>query len=90
MIQGGFCIPVGLFIYGLIAEKHVFWFVPVLGTAIAGAGIMAYFVRTASLPCTSSQEASSMVSHIIDTDTPGKPKTIADTRVTHRQLYKPT
>ncbi|MCJ1381871.1 hypothetical protein MMC17_004983 [Xylographa soralifera] len=41
-------IPIGLFLYGWTAEKHVFWFVPILGTAIAGAGIMAYFVRIAS------------------------------------------
>ena len=50
MIPGGFCIPIGLFVYGWTAEKHVFWFVPILGTAIAGAGIMAYFVRIASSP----------------------------------------
>ncbi|MCJ1391882.1 hypothetical protein MMC18_004749 [Xylographa bjoerkii] len=27
MIPGGFCIPIGLFLYGWTAEKHVFWFV---------------------------------------------------------------
>jgi len=48
MIPGGFCIPIGLFMYGWTAEKHVFWFVPILGTAFAGAGIMAYFVGIVS------------------------------------------
>ena len=46
MILGGFCIPVGLFIYGWTAEKKVFWFVPIFGTAFIGAGIMAYIVSS--------------------------------------------
>ncbi|KAL9122801.1 MAG: hypothetical protein Q9187_000646 [Circinaria calcarea] len=43
MIPGGFCIPVGLFIYGWTAEKHVFWLVPILGTSFVGVGIMTFF-----------------------------------------------
>ena len=42
LIPDSFCILVSLFTYGWTAEKHVFWFVAILGTAIAGAGIMAY------------------------------------------------
>ena len=90
MIPGGFCIPVGLFIYGWTAEKHVFWFVPILGTAIAGAGIMAYFVRTASPARTSCEEVFSTVSYAIGIDVSGKSKLIANTIATRRHVYKPT
>lgn len=44
MIPGAFFIPVGLFIYGWTAEKHVFWFVPILGTGFVGFGILATFM----------------------------------------------
>ena len=44
MIPGGLCTPVGFFIYGWTAEKHVFWLVPILATSLIGAGVMAYFV----------------------------------------------
>lgn len=79
MIPGGFCIPIGLFIYGWTAEKHVFWFVPLLGTALAGAGIMAYFVRIASsadlTSPRSSHKAFSKVSHTTETDVSGSVST---------------
>ncbi|CAD6591008.1 MAG: hypothetical protein ASARMPREDX12_004888 [Alectoria sarmentosa] len=44
MIPCGLCTPVGFFIYGWTAEKHVFWVVPILGTSLIGAGVMAYFI----------------------------------------------
>lgn len=44
MIPGGLFTPVGFFIYGWTAEKQVFWLVPILGTSLIGAGVMAYFV----------------------------------------------
>lgn len=44
MIPGGLCTPIGFFIYGWTAEKHVFWLAPILGTSLIGAGVMAYFV----------------------------------------------
>ncbi|CAD6576900.1 MAG: hypothetical protein ASARMPRED_007937 [Alectoria sarmentosa] len=44
MIPCGLCTPVGFFIYGWSAEKHVFWLVPILGTSLIGAGVMAYFI----------------------------------------------
>ncbi|RHZ53904.1 MFS transporter [Aspergillus thermomutatus] len=50
MIVGGIAIPVGLFIYGWTADKHVFWFVPILGTAFVGFGFIAYFVSSLPLP----------------------------------------
>ena len=33
MIPGAACVPIGLFIYGWTADKHVFWIVPIIGTA---------------------------------------------------------
>ncbi|CAF9937179.1 hypothetical protein IMSHALPRED_011047 [Imshaugia aleurites] len=44
MIPGGLCTPIGFFIYGWTAEKHVFWLAPILGTSLIGAGVMAYFI----------------------------------------------
>ena len=44
MIVGTPPIPIGLFIYGWTAEKHVFWFVPIFGTALVGVGLLATFV----------------------------------------------
>ncbi|PHH74100.1 hypothetical protein CDD82_5100 [Ophiocordyceps australis] len=44
MIVGGIAIPVGFFIYGWTAEYHVFWLVPILGTAFVGFGFIAYFM----------------------------------------------
>lgn len=35
MIPGSFLIPIGLFIYGWTADKHVFWIVPILGTGMS-------------------------------------------------------
>lgn len=37
-------IPGGLLLYGWTAEKSVFWFIPMIGTAIVGVGIMFVFV----------------------------------------------
>ncbi|MCJ1380902.1 hypothetical protein MMC17_004011 [Xylographa soralifera] len=44
IIPGAFLVPVGLFVYGWAAEKHVFWLVPVLGTSLVGMGTMATFM----------------------------------------------
>jgi len=46
MIPGALCVPVGLFIYGWTAQYHVFWFVPIFGTAFVGIGLIATFVRS--------------------------------------------
>ncbi|KAI0881308.1 MFS general substrate transporter [Annulohypoxylon maeteangense] len=40
MIPGAILIPVGLFIYGWTAEKHMHWIVPDIGIAILGCGII--------------------------------------------------
>ena len=46
MIPGAMFIPIGLFLYGWTAEKHVFWLVPIIGTMFVGLGIIAVFVST--------------------------------------------
>ncbi|PWY69647.1 CefM protein [Aspergillus sclerotioniger CBS 115572] len=46
MILGGICLPVGLFVYGWTAKSHVFWFIPILGTAIFGFGFIVFFMPT--------------------------------------------
>jgi hypothetical protein len=45
MIPGAMLIPIGLFLYGWTADKHVFWFVPILGSSLVGLGLLATFVR---------------------------------------------
>ena len=44
MIFGAPAIPIGLFIYGWTADKHIFWFVPIFGTSLVGIGLLATFV----------------------------------------------
>jgi MFS family permease len=44
MIPGALCIPIGLFIYGWTAQYHVFWFVPIFGSAFVGIGLISTFV----------------------------------------------
>ena len=44
MVPGGLCIPIGLFLYGWTADKHVFWIAPIIGTALVGVGLIAIFV----------------------------------------------
>ncbi len=39
-----FLVPIGLFIYGWTAEKHVHWIVPIIGTAFVGVGLLATFM----------------------------------------------
>ncbi|KAK6859668.1 hypothetical protein PG995_003304 [Apiospora arundinis] len=41
---GGIIMPIGFFIYGWTAEKHVHWIVPIIGTAIIGVGNMIIFM----------------------------------------------
>ena len=48
MIPGAVLIPIGLFVYGWTAEKHVFWIAPIIGTSFVGLGLLATFVRDAS------------------------------------------
>ena len=43
MVPGGLMIPIGLLIYGWTAERHVFWFVPMLGTVLIGFGMITVF-----------------------------------------------
>ena len=49
MIPGGLCTPIGFFIYGWTAQCRVFWLVPIIGTSLIGAGVMAYFVSLSFL-----------------------------------------
>ncbi|MCJ1309978.1 hypothetical protein MMC25_003639 [Agyrium rufum] len=44
MIPGAVVIPMGLFIYGWTAEKHVFWIAPIIGTALVGLGLIITFM----------------------------------------------
>jgi len=44
MILGAFCILIGLVIYGWTAQYHVFWFVPIFGSAFVGIGLISTFV----------------------------------------------
>lgn len=44
LIIGGPFIPIGLFIYGWTADKHVQWAVPLLGTLFVGIGMLAAFM----------------------------------------------
>ena len=46
MVLGGILIPVGLFLYGWTAQYHVFYIVPMIGTATLGFG---FFVTTIPL-----------------------------------------
>ena len=46
MILGGILIPAGLFLYGWTAQYHVFYIVPMIGTATLGFG---FFVTTIPL-----------------------------------------
>jgi MFS family permease len=39
-IPGSLSIPVGLFIYGWSADKHIHWIVPEIGTAVTGFGMI--------------------------------------------------
>jgi len=48
MIPGAFCVPIGLFIYGWTVQYHVFWFVPIFGSALVGIGLISTFVGHAS------------------------------------------
>ncbi|KAI1105777.1 MFS general substrate transporter [Jackrogersella minutella] len=48
MISGAILIPLGLFIYGWTAERHVHWIVPDIGIAILGCVIDAYHEYVAS------------------------------------------
>lgn len=41
MILGGILIPIGLFVYGWTAQRHVFYLVPMIGTATMGFGFFA-------------------------------------------------
>ncbi|KAL8687230.1 MAG: hypothetical protein Q9224_005212 [Gallowayella concinna] len=44
MIPGAWIIPIGLFIYGWTAEKHVHWIAPIIGTGCVGLGLLATFM----------------------------------------------
>ncbi|KAL8897001.1 MAG: hypothetical protein Q9207_007436, partial [Kuettlingeria erythrocarpa] len=48
MIPGAFTIPVGLFLYGWAADKHVHWIVPIIGTGFVGIGLLASFLPTST------------------------------------------
>ncbi|KAK9236904.1 major facilitator superfamily domain-containing protein [Lipomyces kononenkoae] len=40
---GAVCMPVGLIWYGWSAEKHIFWIMPLIGTALFGISLIAVF-----------------------------------------------
>ncbi|KAL8710258.1 MAG: hypothetical protein Q9225_007326 [Loekoesia sp. 1 TL-2023] len=44
MIPGAFIIPIGLFLYGWTADKHVHWIAPIIGTGCVGLGLLATFL----------------------------------------------
>ncbi|OCL05615.1 MFS general substrate transporter [Glonium stellatum] len=44
LVPGAFLIPIGLFWYGWSVAAHIFWIVPLVGTAFFGAGLIATFV----------------------------------------------
>lgn len=44
MILGGLLLPIGLFWYGWTAQAHTHWIMPIIGTAIASAGILLVFM----------------------------------------------
>ncbi|KAM0151318.1 hypothetical protein ACHAPG_008311 [Botrytis cinerea] len=46
MVLGGIILPIGFFIYGWTAEKHIQYVVPILGTAIISCGLV-----LTTLPC---------------------------------------
>ena len=48
MIPAAFAVPVGLFIYGWSADRHVHWFVPIFGTAFVGLGLIGTFVSSST------------------------------------------
>ena len=43
-LPGGLCVPIGLFLYGWTADKHVHWIVPLIGTALIGFAMLSIFV----------------------------------------------
>ncbi|CAG8960000.1 hypothetical protein HYFRA_00013188 [Hymenoscyphus fraxineus] len=43
-IPGALSFPLGLFLYGWSAEKHIHWIVPQIGTAITGFGSIIIFI----------------------------------------------
>jgi MFS family permease len=43
-LPGALTFPIGLFVYGWSAEKHVHWIVPQIGTAITGFGSILIFI----------------------------------------------
>jgi multidrug resistance protein len=44
LIPGSVIIPIGLFLYGWSADKHVHWIVPIIGTMFVGLGLLATFM----------------------------------------------
>ncbi|KAL8936942.1 MAG: hypothetical protein Q9216_004673 [Gyalolechia sp. 2 TL-2023] len=44
MIPGAFLIPIGLFLYGWTADKHIHWIAPIIGTGLLGLGLMSIFL----------------------------------------------
>lgn len=46
MLLGAIVLPIGLFLYGWSAEKHVHWIVPIIGTAIVGFSFMLSILPT--------------------------------------------
>ena len=45
---GSFTLCVGLFMYGWSAQAHVYWIVPIIGTAFLGFGLVVTMIPIAS------------------------------------------
>jgi MFS family permease len=48
ILIAGFCLPIGLFIYGWTAEAHTHWIAPLIGTMVVGFGLLIVMVSSTS------------------------------------------
>ena len=51
MVPAAVLVPIGLFLYGWSAHYRLHWIVPMIGTAVFGAGFICSFVRSFSISC---------------------------------------
>jgi hypothetical protein len=72
MIPGGVLLPIGLFIYGWTAEKHVHYIVPIFGTLLFGIAnlattmpVITYLVDAYPLYAASALAASTLIRAIL-------------------------
>ncbi|PVH87147.1 MFS general substrate transporter [Cadophora sp. DSE1049] len=48
MMVGGFVVPIGLFMYGWTAEEKTHWILPIIGTALLGAGMVITYLASST------------------------------------------